>query len=649
MMHRPRSLARAVALAASAAFVVGGVSCSRSSGAAGGSAPCILLVTQERLRSDRTGSPGDAFPATPAFDRLAAAGAAWDDLLAVAPLSLPAHASLLTGRYPPEHGLRVPGGTLAPEAATLAERLRTAGYRTAAFLADPALAPATGLNRGFERYDAPDPDPERAAEVGAGNLRFRAFETPPGAQIRPAAEVAEAAIAWLLETPGKNGGSRKRVPSPFFVWVHFAETLRTDLSDYAHAAPNTPFDPYDRAVAAMDRQLERLLEALDRAGLGERTLVVATGVHGAWLGPEAPAEEGLALNEALLQVPCALRLPGRIAAGTRIAPPCSQASLAPTLLELCGLPDALPAPLQARSIAAALTGQAPPPTPAPVYAESLWPAVAYALPPLAGWWDATRGFVAGAGFQPRRAASPGQPPESAADGDAVLQRLRSDLVPLATGTPPDPLPDADFAITGAVDRAGFVMLWQRVARRMRRPDPADETLLEDCRRLVAGRPDHAPFQTWLGIAHALRQQAPEAVDAHRRALELAPDTPHLLANLGIAYLQAGDLVKAIDALENAYLARPSHPGFRDDLATVLMSTGVALTRSHALKDAMACLTRVVFLQPGNPAAQVHLGNLYREMKRADLAEASYRRALELRPGYAPALAALKQLATPDPP
>ncbi len=184
---------------------------------------------------------------------------------------------------------------------------------------------------------------------------------------------------------------------------------------------------------------------------------------------------------------------------------------------------------------------------------------------------------------------------------------------------------------------------------MRRPDPADETLLGDCRHLAEGRPDFAPFQTWLGIAHSLRRQTGDALEAHRRALALDPAAPHRAANLGIAFLQAGDLVKAIDHLENAYLARPDHPGFRDDLATVLMSTGVALTRSRAFNDAMACLTRVLYLQPENPAAHVHLGNLYRAMQRADLATASYRRALELRPGYAPAQTALHPPATPDAP
>ncbi|HJP03118.1 MAG TPA: sulfatase-like hydrolase/transferase, partial [Planctomycetota bacterium] len=115
--------------------------------------PNVLLVTLDTTRADRLGCYGYAAARTPAIDALAEAGARFDAARSPVPLTLPSHASLLTGVHPAAHGLHVNfQGAVSDEARTLAEALRGCGYRTGAFVAAWVLNREFGLARGFDRY-----------------------------------------------------------------------------------------------------------------------------------------------------------------------------------------------------------------------------------------------------------------------------------------------------------------------------------------------------------------------------------------------------------------------------------------------------------------------------------------------------------------
>ena len=144
----------------------------------------MLVVTIDTLRADRLGCYGFGLAHTPAIDRLATEGVRCSDVATSAPITLPAHCSIMTGLYPPAHGVRDNGNySLAPEAVTLAERLGAAGYRTGAFVSAAVLARRYGLDQGFETYDDElwsEDDPEL----------FMIRE-------RPAAHTIERVLAWL--------------------------------------------------------------------------------------------------------------------------------------------------------------------------------------------------------------------------------------------------------------------------------------------------------------------------------------------------------------------------------------------------------------------------------------------------------------------
>src|SRR6188768_2963494 len=113
----------------------------------------LVIITLDTTRADRIGAYGNKEVETPAFDRLAREGVLFDQAVSVAPLTLPAHSSIFTGKFPPEHGVRDNGGFfLDPDQLTLAEVLKARGYHTGAFVAAYVLDHKWGLIQGFDTY-----------------------------------------------------------------------------------------------------------------------------------------------------------------------------------------------------------------------------------------------------------------------------------------------------------------------------------------------------------------------------------------------------------------------------------------------------------------------------------------------------------------
>jgi len=265
----------------------------------------IVLVTLDTTRADRLSPYGFMDISLPHLERLAREGVVFDQATSVAPLTLPAHTTLLTGLLPPNHGVRDNADPpLAPSQTTLAEVLRARGFRTGAFVASTVLDPDRGLHQGFERYQG----------VGSGSR-------PPDARQRRADRVVTDALRWLETIP----------ESRFFLWTHLYD-------------PHRPYDPpepyrtqyahslYLGEIAFADSQIGRLLEALERRGLLHRTIVVVAGDHGESLGERGERDHGILIYENVLRVPLIVRVPG--IAPFRIGEVVRLTDLMPTILDL---------------------------------------------------------------------------------------------------------------------------------------------------------------------------------------------------------------------------------------------------------------------------------------------------------------------------
>ena len=245
----------------------------------------MLLVTIDTLRADHVGSYGYQAASTPTIDALATRGVRFETSVVHTPLTGPSHASILTGQTPLVHGFRNNSGyVLAPQVKTAAEDFRQAGYRTAAFVSGFPLDRRFGFDRGFEIYDD---------RLPKGNDRRR---TPYVERFADA--TTDAVLRWL-PTPGPATAEKR---TPWFLWVHYYDP-HAPYEPPADLAERFRASPYDGEIAFVDRQLARLLQALDVRSDTARTIVLVTADHGESLGEHGEGTHGIFVYDATLRVP----------------------------------------------------------------------------------------------------------------------------------------------------------------------------------------------------------------------------------------------------------------------------------------------------------------------------------------------------------
>lgn len=326
MSSPPRSRrCLAPSLLAAAALLV--ASCARGPAPGDLAGWNVVLITIDTLRADRVGFAGYDAAETPVLDGLAEGGVVFEEAVASAPVTLPSHATILTGRYPPSHGALDNGFySLGEDVPTLATVLRRAGYRTAAFVGAFVLHGQYGLDEGFETYDDHFRHPRLAGQEDVE---------------RRAEEVVARACEWVERREGDD---------PFLLWVHCFD-------------PHAPYDPpepyrarfadrYDGEIAYTDHALGRLVDTLHRAGLRGRTLVIVASDHGEAFGDGGERTHGLLLRGSTLRVPLVMCAPGVLPEGRRVKGTVSTADVLPTALELLGA--GAPEGIEGRSLVTAI-------------------------------------------------------------------------------------------------------------------------------------------------------------------------------------------------------------------------------------------------------------------------------------------------------
>jgi arylsulfatase A-like enzyme len=271
----------------------------------------VLLITIDTMRAD-------ALDEAPALLDLARKGTRFARVRTPAPLTLPAHATILTGLDPPGHGLR--DNTAPPLPARdarpfplLAEEFRERGYATAAFVASAVLDPRYRLDAGFDEYRHPP-----VQKPGA-----------PGFAALTAEEQVTRVVDWLETRPKDR---------PFFVWVHLwephapYEAYAGDERRAGTAAGDPEDERYRGEVRRADAAVEALLTRIDL----ETTVVAVTSDHGESLGEHGEPAHGFLCYGATMDVPCVLAGPG-VPAGGNVDRVATLADLTPTLRRLGGL------------------------------------------------------------------------------------------------------------------------------------------------------------------------------------------------------------------------------------------------------------------------------------------------------------------------
>jgi len=342
--------------------------------------PNILWVVWDTARADHLGLYGYARDTTPELDRWAAGARVFENCLSTAGYTLPSHASLFTGLLPSEHCADNDHTRLDDRYTTIAELLRSAGYRNYLYSANPHVSSAGNFDQGFDLAEHPwSPRfSQRAALIVRGKLLerdstselARAFERAERNEgrlsawnIKAAGELAQQALLdWL------DASDRRR---PFFAFVNYMEAHRplvpprryrermmaaadversyevdrSWLPTWEYTFGLREFDDrqieltratYDAALAELDDLFARLIQALQARGHLDDTIVVLTSDHGEHLGEQHMLDHQYSLYQPLLRVPLIVHYPARFPAG-RDSRPVMHFDIFPTLLELAGV------------------------------------------------------------------------------------------------------------------------------------------------------------------------------------------------------------------------------------------------------------------------------------------------------------------------
>jgi arylsulfatase A-like enzyme/tetratricopeptide (TPR) repeat protein len=298
----------------------------------------VIVITLDTTRADRIGAYGYASAQTPHFDALAREGTLFEHAITPSAYTMPSHSSIMTGLYPPAHGVRLNGDAALGDAqTTLAERLSADGYRTGAFVGAFVLDGRWGLKQGFDHYDDQ-------------------FQLGPDQRLdlakvqRPANTVVDAALKWLDADRSK----------PFFAWLHFYDA-------HTPYEPPEPYKGYDGEIAFADSQVGRVLRWLKEKGLDDDTIVVITGDHGEGLGSHGESEHGYYIYDYAVRVPLVMRVPKSKPA--RVSSQVRTIDIFPTVLELV---SATPAPnVEGLSLVPLIKGEAAETKPRYAYSESM--------------------------------------------------------------------------------------------------------------------------------------------------------------------------------------------------------------------------------------------------------------------------------------
>ncbi len=322
--------------------------------------PNILVIVVDTLRADHLSAYGYGRPTSPNIDRVAQQGVLFENAFSTSSWTLPSHASLLTGRYPHEHGAEVDYfNSLYP---TVAEALRDRGYRTAAFSANQTwFTVPRGFGPGFLHFEDFF---HSVADMVARTLYGRKTEqfvlVPLGYEDYPgrkrAEEVTRETLRWIERDTGR----------PFFAFLNYfdlhdpylpPQPYRSRFSRtknpggiintlhsryYPKLTPEQlqdEMDAYDGAIAYVDAHIGRLLSGLEQRGLAANTLVVITSDHGESFGEHGLLTHVNSLYREVIHVPLVFYWPGHLPTSLRLSLSIGNVSLPATLMELLGSGD----------------------------------------------------------------------------------------------------------------------------------------------------------------------------------------------------------------------------------------------------------------------------------------------------------------------
>jgi tetratricopeptide (TPR) repeat protein len=545
----------------------------------------------DTLRADHLSCYQAGRRPTPHVDSLAAKGTLFSQVASPFPLTLPAHASLLTSTYPAATGVQDNGIPLPSDAVTLAAVLKNSGYATGAFVASFVLDRRFGLNQGFDVYEGPI---DVHNQITGGPVERK----------RPGAQVAEAAMRWVERNSG----------GPFFLFLHLYDL---------HLPYDLPNDPalrhgetgYSAELAYEDRVVGDLLAFLARRQLLEKALIAFTSDHGEGLGEHAESTHGYFIYQSTLHVPLIVHWPAGFsrAPGGKVDEPASLLDVAPTILDAVGVPA--PGGMRGRTLLGGAGGRE-------VYSESLYARNHFGCAALrslrAGRYkyiEAPKPELYDLSADPKEQHNlfDQQRSQAAAMGQKIAA-LRAGSTPAAK--PASPKPDTVRALRSL----GYLSGPAQAGGPEPRVDPKDRiadferyytalTLasagkLSESDAVLRGLRDKVPDVVDVRIGLGLNQQRLgdflAAAREFKAAIELSPSDAQAHFELGFCYFRLGKSDDAVPQLKAALTLEPWYTRAEEALAEISI-------QKKDLPQARAHLNHLLSVDPNSYTAHYNLG------------------------------------------
>ena len=577
----------------------------------------VLLITIDTIRADRVGYSGYDIE-TPHLDSLAHGGARFMNAICQVPLTLPSHASILTGTNPPFHQIKNNGTYYLKESfKTLTEILKEKGYQTAAFIGAFPLDSQFGLDQGFDIYDDEFRNPDH----------LKGYEPQ-----RVAEQVYDPFASWFELKADKE----------FFVWVHYYDP-------HLPYTPPSPFDTkysssYDGEIAYTDVYVGKLVELLKEKGIYEETLIIVVGDHGEGLGDHREDTHGIFLYDTTLKVPLLFHSPSVIPKGLEINKQVRTIDIFPTILEILEID--VPEFCQGLSLIPLMEGKN---LEIESYGETYLPLLACGWSELKALRTNKWKFIQAP--KPELYDLENDPfEENNLIEKEVAHQLKKKLkeIEKKISSPEDKEPfkrltpeeQEKLAALGYIGGTGFdkinkqsnidakdkIHIFEEILKAelslsKGEPEKAEEIL----KKLVAQEPENPMIHHFLGKAYQKLEEWDKSIEEFKKALRISQDDIYSNYFLAVSYYKTGRKEEAIREAKIVLSFLGKHFNSLLLLADIYGSSG-------DYKDSAMYLQRAIKIEPDNLNLRLLYADYLTLAKEYDEAFAEYRHLLDKTPG-----------------
>ena len=533
----------------------------------------VLLITIDTLRADHLPAYGYTAVKTPNLDRIAAESVRFARAFAHAPLTLPSHTSILTGRLPISHGVRDNAGYhLENQEITIAELLKSKGYVTSGFVSSFILDSVFNIQQGFDFYY----DNFDTAEYQG--MDPRAIERRGG-------ETETELENWL----DQNSSNK------FFSWIHFYD-------------PHDPYDPpepyrseyasvpYDGEIAYTDSVIGKLIAKLESKKILDRTIIIVTADHGEGLGEHGESRHGFFIYNSTIHVPLLIRFPN----GKRqtVDELVRHIDLVPTILDLVGLQ--IPSNIQGASLIPVINGKEK--SERYAYSESLYSSLHYGWASLESITSKKYKYIQAPRMELFDLENDFSEANNLANKNGPLARAMNselqEIIQKYTNKNLQEKGDIDPEIAEKLRSLGYIASSVPKTKGNQNMDPKDKVHVATAVQDAAGA--------------AIVEDYPLAIRLIEPVLKEEPNMSEGLYVAGVSHAAVGNYDKAIDYLIRTIALVPDH-------AMAEYNLGAAYLMKNDLKNAEYWLTKVIEASPNLMNAQIKLGQVYMLSKKPEKA------------------------------